>query len=49
MVDLFVEWETDQVIVVYNADRTELWRGDWHAIELLRALASAGFIGLYED
>lgn len=49
MQDIFIEWETDQLIVVYDADHNELWRGDWHSIELLRALASAGLIGLYES
>lgn len=49
MPDIFVEWPDDQTIIVYDADHTELWRGDWHAIALLRALADNGLIGLYED
>ena len=47
--DLFVEWPNDQMIVVYDADHSELWRGDWRAINLLRALHDAGLIELYEE
>lgn len=49
MTDIFVEWPDDQTIIVYDSDHNELWRGDWHAVTLLRALADAGLIGLYED
>ncbi len=48
MTDLFVEWPDDQTIIVKDADANELWRGDWHAVNLLRALADDGIIGLYE-
>ena len=49
MPDIFVTWIDDQTIVVKDSDANELWRGDWHAVTLLRALADAGLIGLYED
>ena len=49
MADLFVTWINDQTIVVKDSAASELWRGRWEAINLLRALADCSIIGLYED
>ena len=49
MTYLFVSWLDDHTIVVSDSDLREIWRGDWHAMELLRCLDTEGIIELEED